>query len=81
MSDLTFDEMINFAARHTSALSGCELIKNYKELLCRYDEIRERERVAGFLHMLLVDSNYYENYPKTSWTEEGIFNYLQKYEI
>jgi len=81
MTDFSFDEMLEIAAKHTSAMSGTELLKSYKNLLTRYDEVRERKRVASFLHTLLSDSNFYRENPKTSWTQENIFSYLNKYEI
>ena len=81
MNDFSFDEMLDFAAKHTSISSGTKLVKSYRDLLVRYDEVRERKRIASFLHTLLKDSSYYKTTSKPSWTEENIYNYLDKYEI
>ncbi len=81
MNDLTFDEIIDYAATHTSVLSGAELIRVLKDLFIRYDEIRERERIAGFIHTLLSDLNFYEENPQSCWTEQAIFQHMNKYEI
>ncbi|MFA5659295.1 MAG: hypothetical protein WC900_08430 [Oscillospiraceae bacterium] len=81
MRDLTFDELANRAARHTSALSGTELIRSIRALLIRYDEIRERKIIAKFIHGLLIDQCFFEENPDTEWSEDAIFSYLNTYEI
>ncbi len=81
MRDYTFDEIIDRAATHTSVLSGEELIKSFRALLIRYDEIRERKLIAGFIHSLLKDQCFYKENPDTKWNEDAIFSYLNTYEI
>ncbi len=81
MEKISFDQLVDYAATHTSVLSGNELIRSYRNLLIRYDEIREREHIASFIHTLLNDLCFYEKHPDTEWTEEAIFDYLEKYEI
>ena len=81
MQDFTFDQIIDQAACHSSALSGDALIKQYRRLLIRYDEFRERASIARFIAGLLQDQSFYAKYPDTKWTEEGIYNYLNTYEI
>lgn len=81
MQDFTFDQIIDRASRHSSALSGESLIKQYRSLLIRYDEFRERASIARFIGCLLQDQCFYSDYPDTKWTEEEICNYLNTYEI
>ena len=81
MKDYTFDEIADIAATHTSAMSGTELISKCEHFFIRYDEIRARKHIAKLIHMLLHDLNFYKDHPDTKWTENEIFNYLNKYEI
>lgn len=81
MKDYTFDEIVDIASTHTSAMSGTELISKCEHFLIRYDEIRARKHIAELIHMLLHDLNFYKEHPDTKWTKEAIFNYLNKYEI
>jgi hypothetical protein len=81
MKEYTFDEIIDYAATHTSALSGEELIARCKKLLIRYDDIRMRKHIAKIIHTLLCDLGFYKENPHTIWTENEIFAYMNKYDI
>ncbi len=81
MNELTFDQMLDRAAAHTTASSGAELFRMCRNLLARYDEHRERQRLADIISTLLRDSNYYRENPKAKWTKQNIYGYLNKYGI
>lgn len=81
MKEYTFDEIADIAAKHTSSMSGIELISRCKHSLIRYDDVRIRKRIANIIHTLLRDQNFYKDHPDTKWTELEIFNYLTKYDI
>ena len=81
MNELTFDQMLDRAAAHTTAPSGTELFKMCRNLLARYDEPRERQRLADIISTLLKDSNYYRDTPNAKWTKQNIYGYMCKYGI
>ena len=79
--DYSFDEMLDYAATGTTKLSGTELLKTYKDLFSRYDDIVIRKKTALFLYELLKDLKFYKKLPDTQWTEKNIFLHLHKFDI